>query len=140
MPLVYFLRPIEHHVRRNLASESDRRRFDRAKQFVDKNGGRRRGDAAAHRVHARWLRFLCSQASVQRDVWPKEVEFLRHFATVFGLSSAATRKFVNLSLLGRLWRAWCFEDLRVGRPNSSRDSREWRDGSISTDAGETRRD
>jgi len=49
-------------------------------------------------------------------MWPKEANFLRHFATVFGVPLAERRKFIGLSLLGRLWRAWCFDDLMKRPP------------------------
>lgn len=112
--MVYLLRPIERHLRRNLSSELNRRRFDRAKRFVDETVSR--GGDAAHRMHARWLKFLCSRAPVQRDIWPKDADFLRQFATVFGLPAAEAREFVSLSLLGRLWRAWSLIDLAQGPP------------------------
>jgi lauroyl/myristoyl acyltransferase len=141
--VLYLIRPIERHVRRHLGSERDRRRFDRAKRFVDESIARRAGDAArgstsyqdgrgvsytvdlvdkplvpldpaAHRLHVRWLRFLCRQASVQRDMWPQQVRFLRHFATAFGLPRDELREFINLSLLGRLWRTGSHRDLAKG--------------------------
>jgi lauroyl/myristoyl acyltransferase len=111
-----FLRPIERYFRRHLTSELDRQRFDRAKQFVDeakRSGG---GDQTAYLAHARWLKFLCSRTPVQREFWPRDTDFLHHFATVFGLPPAERREFVSLSLLGRLWRAWCFADLIKGPP------------------------
>jgi len=105
--------PIERRLKRYL-SEPNRQRFDRAKRFVDETVGR--GDELAHRVHARWLKFLCSRTPVQRDIWSQDADFLRHFATLFGLPPAERREFVTLSLLGRLWRAECFHDLVTGPP------------------------
>jgi lauroyl/myristoyl acyltransferase len=142
--VLYLIKPIERHVRRHLA-EVDQRRFDRAKQFVDETvrrvgGGTafeyvwrlsRRGrktrwnlvdrplgraDDAALRMRARWLEFLCGRTTVQREVWPDHVSFLRQFATDFGLPPGEVRRFIRLSLLGRLWRAWCFRDLVKGPP------------------------
>jgi lauroyl/myristoyl acyltransferase len=107
--VLYLLRPMERHARRNLASDKDRRRFDRAKRFVD--GVVNRGGAAAYRMHARWLRFLCSQPAVQRDVYSEETSFLRRFATAFGLAPKEARKFIALSLLGRVWAAWWQQEL-----------------------------
>ena len=112
----YRLRPIERHVRLHLSSERNRQRFDRAKRFVDEAQKRGEGDEMALRVHARWLKFLCNRTSVQRDLWREDGDFLHHFATVFGLAPAERRKFVGLSLLGRLWRAWCLNDLMQGPP------------------------
>ncbi len=106
--------PIEHHLRRRFTSELDRQRFDRAKRFVDETVRRSGGDEIAHRVNARWLKFICSRTPVQKDVWPRDAEFLRQFATVFGLPPARRREFVGLSLLGRLWRACYFDDLAQG--------------------------
>jgi lauroyl/myristoyl acyltransferase len=111
-----FLGPIERAFRRHLTSELNRQRFDRAKQFVDETKRSGGGDRAAYRVHARWLKFLCSRTPVQREFWPRDADFLHHFATVFGLPPAERREFVGLSLLGRLWRAWCFDDLIKGPP------------------------
>ena len=109
--MLYLISPIERHLRRHLASERNRQRFDRAKRFVDKTVRRGEADEMAHRMNARWLKFLCSRTPVQRDIWPTDADFLRHFATVFGLTPAETRKFVGLSLLGRLWRAWYLDDM-----------------------------
>jgi lauroyl/myristoyl acyltransferase len=114
--MYYLLRPIERYVRRHLASELNRQRFDRAKRFVDEAERRGTGDEMAFRVHARWLKFLSSQPSVQNEMWPKDIGLLRQFATVFGLPSAESRKFVGLSLLGELWRIWCSPDLPKGPP------------------------
>jgi lauroyl/myristoyl acyltransferase len=114
--VLYLLRPIERHARRHLTSEVNRKRFDRAKRFVDQAQRRGERDEMALRVNARWLKFLCSRASVQRDMWPEDTDFLRHFAMVFGLPPAERRRFIGLSLLGRLWRAWCFDDLMQGPP------------------------
>jgi lauroyl/myristoyl acyltransferase len=114
--VLYLLRPIERHARRHLSSEVHRRRFDRAKRFVDDAQRLGERDEMALRVNARWLKFLCSRKSVQRDMWPEDTDFLRHFATVFGLPPAERDKFVGLALLGRLWRAWCFDDLMQGPP------------------------
>ncbi len=114
--MVYLIRPIERHLRRHLASELNRQRFDRAKRFVDEAVRRGEGDEKAQRVNARWLKFLCSRTPVQRDIWPEDADFLRHFVTVFGLPPSETRKFIGLSLLGRLWRAGCFDDLAKGPP------------------------
>jgi hypothetical protein len=108
---LYLISPIERHLRRHLTSELNRQRFDRAKRFVDETMRRGGGDEMAHRMNARWLKFLCSRTPVQRDIWPNDADFLRHFATVFGLPPAATREFVGLSLLGRLWRAWYLDDM-----------------------------
>ena len=114
--MIYLIRPIERHLRRHLTSELNRQRFDRAKRFVDETVSRGAGDEMAHRMNARWLKFLCSRTPVQRDIWPNDADFLRHFATLFGLPPAETRKFIGLSLLGRLWRAGCFDDLAKGPP------------------------
>ena len=114
--MVYLVEPIERHVRQHLSSELNRQRFDRAKRFVDEAERRGEGDEIALRVHARWLKFLCSRTSVQWDMWREDGDFLRHFAAVFGLPPAERRKFVGLSLLGRQWRAWCFHDLLQGPP------------------------
>jgi len=104
------IRPIERHFKRHLTSELGRRRFDRAKRFVDE--AVLAGDVeTVHRVNARWFKFLCGRISVQTEVWPEEVEFLSHFATVFGLPPAEKRKFLGLSLFGPRWRALCFADL-----------------------------
>ena len=141
--MLYLIRPIERHVRRHLGSERDRHRFDRAKRFVDESVARRAGDASrgstsyqdghgisytfdfadkppvpldadAQRVHVRWLRFLCRQESVQRDMWPQQVRFLRHFAAAFGLPRDELREFIDLSLFGRLWRTGSHRDLAKG--------------------------
>ena len=109
--MAYLVRPIERRFRRHLASELDRQRFDRAKRFVEEST-RPGGDIeTAHRMNARWLKFLCSRTPVQTAVWPAAVDFLRHFATVFGVSPAETRRFLGLSLQGWLWRGLCFADL-----------------------------
>lgn len=108
--------PIERYLRRRLPSERSRQRFDRAKQFVDETVRRGEGHEIAHRVNARWLKFLCSRTPVQTDVWPEDADFLRHFAAVFDLPPAERRKFVGLSLLGRLWRALYFDDLVKAPP------------------------
>ncbi|MGH8750052.1 MAG: hypothetical protein ACREU5_13225, partial [Burkholderiales bacterium] len=108
--------PIELHLRRHLTSERNRQRFDRAKRFVDEVGRRGAGDETAHIVKARWLKFLCSRTPVQTDIWLKDADFLRHFATVFGLPPAERRNFVGLSLLGGLWRAVRFDHLVKGPP------------------------
>jgi lauroyl/myristoyl acyltransferase len=108
--MAYLIRPIERHLKRHLTSELGRRRFDRAKRFVDEAA--LGGDAeTVHRVNARWFKFLCHRAPVQTEVWPEEAAFLRHFATVFGLPPDERRKFLGLSLLGPLWRTSCFADL-----------------------------
>jgi lauroyl/myristoyl acyltransferase len=109
--MYYLLRPLERRVRRHLTSEINRQRFDRAKRFVDEAQKRDAGNETALRVRARWLKFLCSRPSVQEEMWPKDVDILRQFATAFGVPSAERRKFVGLSLLGRLWRIWFLEDL-----------------------------
>ena len=111
--MVHLLTPIERYLRQHLNSELDRQRFDRAKRFVDESV--RRGDIA-HRINARWLKFLCSRTPVRTNVWPEDADFLRHFATVFGVPPDKTREFVGLSLLGRLWRACYFDDLAKGPP------------------------
>jgi lauroyl/myristoyl acyltransferase len=111
--MAYLIRPIERHLKQHLTSELGRRRFDRAKRFVD--GAVLGGDVeAVHRVNARWLKFLCSRTPVQTEVWPEEAEFLRGFATAFGLPPAERRQFLGLSLLGRRWRELCFVDLKKG--------------------------
>ncbi|MEP6997970.1 MAG: hypothetical protein ABI900_09985 [Betaproteobacteria bacterium] len=107
--------PIERYLRRHLASELDRQRFDRAKRFVDQTADRCGGEIA-HRMSARWLKFLCSRTPVQTNVWPEDTDFLRHFATVFGVPPAERRKFLGLSLFGRLWRALYFDALDKGPP------------------------
>ncbi|MEO8565546.1 MAG: hypothetical protein ABI541_04110 [Betaproteobacteria bacterium] len=108
--MAYLIRPIERHLKRHLTTEVGRRRFDRGKRFVDEAA--LGGDVeTAQRANARWLKFLCSRGPVQTAVWPEEVAFLRHFATVFGLPPAERREFLGLSLFGRLWRALCFADL-----------------------------
>lgn len=106
--------PIERELRRRLSSEVNRQRFDRAKRFVDETV--QRGGETAHRAKARWLKFLCSRGPVQKHVLAQDVDFLRQFATVFGLPPAERREFVALSLLGGLWRTCCFEDLMKGPP------------------------
>jgi Lauroyl/myristoyl acyltransferase len=111
--MVHLLTPIERYLRQHLNSELDRQRFDRAKRFVDESV--RRGDIA-HRINARWLKFLCSRTPVRTNVWPEDADFLRHCATVFGVPPDKTREFVGLSLLGRLWRACYFDDLAKGPP------------------------
>jgi lauroyl/myristoyl acyltransferase len=104
------IRPIERQLKRHLTTEVGRRRFDRAKRFVDE--ATLGGDAeTVHRVNARWFKFLCSRAPVQTGVWPEEAAFLRRFATAFGLPPAEARKFIGLSLFGPHWRALCFADL-----------------------------
>jgi len=70
----------------------------------------------ALRVHARWLKFLCSRTSAQTDIWPKHVDLLLQFAVAFGLPPAERRKFVGLSLMGELWRASCLHDFVKGPP------------------------
>jgi lauroyl/myristoyl acyltransferase len=105
------LTPIEQYLRRRLPSELDRQRFDRAKRFVDETVGGYGEGEFAHRMRARWLKFLCSRPLVQSDAWPEDADFLRHFASVFGLSPAERRQFIGLALLGRLWRALYFDQL-----------------------------
>jgi KDO2-lipid IV(A) lauroyltransferase len=141
--VLYLIRPIERHVRRHLASERNRQRFDRAKRFVDERVARSAGeasrprvsyqdghgisytfnlvgqppgpsDASAHRIYVRWLRFLCRQTSVQRDIWPQHIRFLRHFAAAFGMPASEQRAFIDLSLFGRLWRTGSHRDLAKG--------------------------
>jgi lauroyl/myristoyl acyltransferase len=112
--MVHLLTPIERYLRQHLDSELDRQRFDRAKRFVDETA--RRGGEIAHRINARWLKFLCSRTPVQTNVWPEDADLLRHFASVFGLEPDAKRKFLGLSLLGRLWRALYFDTLDQGPP------------------------
>src|SRR6185503_3325267 len=108
--MAYLVRPIERQLKLHLTTEVARRRFDRAKRFVD--AAMLGGDVeTAQRANARWLKFLCSREPVQTAVWPEEAAFLRHFATVFGLPAAERREFLGLSLLGRFWRASCFADL-----------------------------
>lgn len=113
--MVHPLSPIERYLRQHLDSELDRQRFDRAKRFVDESAARG-GAEIAHRINARWLKFLCSRAPVQKSVWPEDADFLRHFAAVFDLPPAERRKFLGLSLLGRLWRALYFDALDQGPP------------------------
>jgi lauroyl/myristoyl acyltransferase len=108
--------PIERHLRRRLGSELDRQRFDRAKRFVDETVRRGAGAEITQRMNARWLKFLCSRTPVQTDVWPEDADFLRHFAAAFGLPPSERRKFLGLSLLGRLWRALYFDALAEGPP------------------------
>ena len=110
--MVHLLTPIERYLRQHLGSELDRRRFDRAKRFVDEST--RRGGDVAHRINARWLKFLCGRRPVRTNVWPEDADFLRHFASAFGLPPDQTREFVGLSLFGRLWRACFFDDLANG--------------------------
>jgi KDO2-lipid IV(A) lauroyltransferase len=66
-------------------------------------------------MSARWLKFLCGRKPI-RDVRPKATAKLRDFATVLGLTSAETREFFRLGLLGREWRAWRFQDFLRGPP------------------------
>jgi KDO2-lipid IV(A) lauroyltransferase len=114
--VAYLIRPIERRFKRQLTSERDRQRFDRAKRFVDEATKRGDGSETALSVYARWLKFLCTRTPVHRDIWPEEADFLHRFATLFGLPPAERRKFVGLALLGRLWREWCFDDLLQGPP------------------------
>ncbi len=111
------LAPIEHYLRRRLRSELDRERFDRAKRFVDETARGHDDSDFAHRMRARWLKFLCARPPVQSGAWPEDTDFLRHFASVFGLRPEERRKFVGLALLGRLWRALYFEQLVKGPPD-----------------------
>ena len=113
--MLYSLRSLERSVRRRLTSDLGRKRFDRARQFVDE-AKRRSGGEMALRLHARWLKFLCRRIAVQSDIWPQQTEFLNQFATVFGIAPAERREFVGLSLLGRLWYEWCFNALMKGPP------------------------
>ena len=105
---------MERHARRNLATEIDRRRFDRAQRFAAPLGNL--GNAAGYRMHARWLKFLCGRPAVQRDVCADDTAFLRQVAKAFGLSAEEERKFVGLGLLGRVWAEWCKQDLYVRPP------------------------
>ncbi|HTS22253.1 MAG TPA: hypothetical protein VMN79_10645 [Casimicrobiaceae bacterium] len=114
--MLYLLRPIERHARRHLATERDRLRFDRARRFVDESEKRGRADGSAYRIHARWLKFLCSSAAVQKDIWPEDADFLCRFAAAFGLPPAQRDGFVGLALLGRLWRAWSYDEMMRGPP------------------------
>jgi lauroyl/myristoyl acyltransferase len=140
--VLFLTRSIERHVRRALGSERNRRRFDRAKRFVDETIRRAEADtstvsyrgghgidytyvldkpsspstASAYRVYARWLKFLCAQSCVQKDIWPEQVRFLHHFATAFGMAPADVPEFITLSLLGRVWRTWSSRDLASGTP------------------------
>jgi KDO2-lipid IV(A) lauroyltransferase len=100
------LTPIERRLNRYLTSEPGRQRLERTKRLVYETVRRVGGDEMADRVIARWLRFLCSRPLAQRAIWPEAADFLRQFATAFGLSPAETREFVGLSLMGRQWRAW----------------------------------
>ena len=113
--MVHPLSPIERYLRQHLSSELDRQRFDHAKRFVDETA-RRAGGEIAHRINARWLKFLCSRAPVQSNVWPEDADFLRHFATEFDLPPGERRRFLGLSLMGRLWRALYFDALDQGPP------------------------
>ena len=106
---------LERRLRRYL-SVRDRRRFDRAKRFVDDMASRAAGDDVAHRLYARWLKFLCSRAPVQRDIYARDADFLREFAKLFGLPPSETRRFIGLSLLGSIWRARSLQDLWNGPP------------------------
>ena len=114
--MLYSVRSTERSVRRRLTNDLNRARFDRAKRFVEETKRRAGGGEIVLRMHARWLKFLCRRTPVQRDMWPQETEFLHHFATVFALSPIERREFVGLSLLGRLWREWCFNELMKGPP------------------------
>lgn len=108
--MAYLIRPIERRLKQHLTTDAGRRRFDRAKRFVDEAA--LGGDVeTAQRANARWLKFLCSRGAVQKELWPEELAFLRNFATVFGLPPAETRGFLGLSLFGPRWRALCFADL-----------------------------
>ena len=108
--MAYLIGPIERHLKRHLTTDVGRRRFDRAKRFVDAKvlGG---DVETVHRLNARWLKFLCSRAPVQKAAWPEEVASLRNFATVFGLPPGERREFLSLALFGPHWRAFCFADL-----------------------------
>jgi KDO2-lipid IV(A) lauroyltransferase len=114
--VLYVIRSIERSVRRHLTRDLNRQRFDRAKQFVDELKGRAGGAEVKLVAHARWLKFLCGRRGVQDHLWPEETAFLRDFATLFGLPPAERRQFIGLSLLGLLWRDWCFDALRKGPP------------------------
>jgi lauroyl/myristoyl acyltransferase len=105
--------PIERRLRRYL-TERNRIRLDRAKRFVEEAQRRPAGDEIAHRVFARWLKFLCSRTPVQRDICARDADFLRHFATLFGLPPGERREFVGLSLMGSYWRASRFQELLQG--------------------------
>jgi hypothetical protein len=113
--VAYDIEPIERCLIRCL-TERDRKRFDRAKRFVDETLRRSTDYATAHRISARWLKFLCSRKPVQRDLDPEAGAKLRGFATVLGLPAARTREFFNLGLLGREWRQWCLWGLLRGPP------------------------
>jgi KDO2-lipid IV(A) lauroyltransferase len=112
--VAYDIEPIERYIRGQL-TERDRKRFDRAKRFVDEAARRGGDDATAHRMSVRWLKFLCGRKPI-RDVRPKATAKLRDFATILGLPRAETREFLRLGLLGREWRAWRFQDLLRGPP------------------------
>ena len=112
--MAYDIEPIERYIRGQL-SERDRKRFDRAKRFVDETARRGGDDATAHRMSVRWLKFLCSRKAI-RHVRPKATAKLRDFATILGLRRAERREFLGLGLLGREWRAWRFQDLLRGPP------------------------
>jgi len=107
--------PIERRLRRYLTVRN-RTRLDRAKRFVEEARRRAGGDETAHRVNARWFKFLCSRTPVQRDICARDADFLRHFATLFGLPPAESREFVGLSLMGSFWRVSCFQELLQGPP------------------------
>jgi len=114
--VLYSVRSTERSVRRRLTNDLSRARFDRAKRFVEEAKRRAAGGEIAFRMHARWLKFLCRQTPVQKDIWPQQTDFLHHFATVFGLPLTERREFVALALLGQLWREWCFNELMKGPP------------------------
>src|SRR5262249_38216124 len=113
-PVLYLIRPMERHARRNLSTDIDRLRFDRAKRFLDAIGNRQ--DAPGCQTHARWAKFPCSRAAVARDVYEAAPAFLRRFAAAFGLSAEEEPKFVRLGLLGRVWGEWCKQALYMGPP------------------------
>jgi lauroyl/myristoyl acyltransferase len=114
--VLYLIRAIERSVRRHLTSDLNRQRFDRAKQFVDETKKRGGGGDKTLVTHARWLKFLCGRKAVQDHLWPEETAFLRDFATLIGVPPAERRQFIALSLLGLLWREWCFNALWKGPP------------------------
>lgn len=111
----YDVESIERYLRRRLRGR-DRNRFERAKRFVDEATRRSADSAAAHRLRARWLGFLSRRRPVQTEIFWPDLDFLRRFAGFIGLPPADMPEFVELSLLGRLWRASAYVELLGGDP------------------------
>ena len=105
---------IERHLRQQLASDRDRQRFDRARRFFDQSLAASGDDTLAQTLNARWLKFLCGKAQVQKDIAPMAADVLGRFADNFGMPPAERRRFIGLSLLGWLWRAWALQPLLQG--------------------------